>query len=144
DSELPVDGMPVIAAMADGVLLDLAEGQRLEGSEDLYYFTLQASGSDRMVYFEVYDAAGAYVGLADEKLFWAGDLHLGALAEPYVLHLTAAQEPVFAAYPNPFTETLYLEYEAMQTGPVTIQLYDAQGRLMLSADEYVLRPGLQQ
>src|SRR5690606_40530514 len=68
----------------------------------------------------------------------------GALAEPYVLHLTAAQEPVFAAYPNPFTETLYLEYEAMQTGPVTIQLYDAQGRLMLSADEYVLRPGLQQ
>src|SRR5690606_3195107 len=80
DSELPLDGMPVIAAMADGVLLDLAEGQRLEGSEDLYYFTLQASGSDRMVYFEVYDAAGAYVGLADEKLFWAGDLHLGALA----------------------------------------------------------------
>jgi hypothetical protein len=144
DSEVSITGKPVIAAMADGVLLDLLPGHRVEGTEDLYYFTLQASGPDRMVYFEVYDAEGRYAGLAAEKIYWSADQHLGSMDDPYVLHLRADEGPAFEAYPNPFTETLYLEYEAAQTGSVNIRLYDAAGRIVHTARESVVRPGLQQ
>jgi len=143
ESEVSIQGNPVIAAMTDGVLLDLLPGLRVEGTDNLYYFTLQASGPDRMVYFEVYDAEGQYAGLVDEKLYWSADQHLGSLEDPFILHLRADDGPAFEAYPNPFSETLYLEYEATQTGPVSIRLYDTAGRLVHTANETVVRPGLQ-
>lgn len=143
ESEVSISGKPWIAAMADGVLLDLLPGHRIDGTDDLYYFTLQASGPDRMVYFEVYDAGGQYAGLVDEKLYWSADQHLGSIEDPFVLHLRAEGGPALEAYPNPFSETLYLEYEATQTGPVSIRLYDTAGRLVHTANETVIRPGLQ-
>ena len=135
---------PLIAAFASGYLLQTNEAIPLHvGEEGYYYFTLQGYENLGPVYFEIYDASGNYLGLAEEKIEWSADVAIGDHDAPFILHFSQEIETEMDVYPNPFKDQLYISLETTEAGRGELFIYDAQGKVVHRGSHYFYKPGLQ-
>ena len=76
--------------------------------------------------------APAHIALLQTGVDTAVEQTAAAVPERFGLH---------ANYPNPFNPTTRLPFDVTQTGPVTLTIYDAQGRLVATLVDAPMTPG---
>lgn len=95
---------------------------------DLYtYFSLDFDGN-----LKGWDFRGAYAKTGPPA--WELDLSIRTKVEPMTSPVLEAPDnkPEFVLYPNPCSNTLYLETETNQPGPFQLTLYNAHAQMVFS------------
>jgi len=102
----------------------------------LFFLTAYANTSGEALHFKIYDPADGSVRDLAEAMYFAADLHQGAIEDPvpFTLQTTGATDILtqqgFDIQPNPFTDAAMLLFESDSEQELNVQICDISGRVL--------------
>ncbi|HIC39319.1 MAG TPA: T9SS type A sorting domain-containing protein, partial [Candidatus Marinimicrobia bacterium] len=105
--------------------------------DDYYYYYY-----DSLNCYDMFEMQFGITDIQDITLdFWMEMSYSGPLAIAGEIGLQPGQFKLFQAYPNPFNPTTTLQYEMGSAGPVSIDVFDVNGRKIRSLYNGIQIPG---
>jgi len=106
------------------------------GDDDYYYYY------DSLNCYDMFEMQFGIMDIQDITLdFWMEMSYSGPLAIAGEIGLQPGQFKLHQAYPNPFNPTTTLKYEMGSAGPVSIDVFDVNGRKIRSLYNGIQIPG---
>ena len=132
------DTISLAYEVTDDMLSLSAEFDFCENMEDDYYYYYY----DSLNCYDMFEMQFGIMDIQDITLdFWMEMSYSGPLAIAGEIGLQPGQFKLHQAYPNPFNPTTTLKYEMGSAGPVSIDVFDVNGRKIRSLYNGIQIPG---
>jgi len=131
------DTISLAYEVTDDMLSLSAEFDFCENMDDYYYYYY-----DSLNCYDMFEMQFGIMDIQDITLdFWMEMSYSGPLAIAGEIGLQPGQFKLHQAYPNPFNPTTTLKYEMGSAGPVSIDVFDVNGRKIRSLYNGIQIPG---